>query len=298
LRTPVYVTPGAFIIEAMPSPHTLRWAGAHAPALSSSAALRSVPKSFAPGLVALVCAALFVLPAAAQSSSKPPKTWQGSALVNASIFFGNTQQQVFGTDAKLARVDSSFGLSTELQSIYGEATVKPAPSTVTKRLWIGMLTANLRPLARVSGFVTGSYQSNLEKRIASRSSGGVGAMWNIRQTDATGASLSLSLSAEHTVPMDSTVTFPDQWIARFSWVAKFHHSFDDRVDFTHSTSWQPAAHSVSQYLVASSTELRFKMNTAVSLSVAFTDSYDSAAMSRGARTNNDGEMLFGIAAGW
>jgi hypothetical protein len=257
-------------------------AGAHVPAL-------------------LLYAALSVGSGSAQTTpaaKSTPKVWQGSALANASLFFGNTQQQVFGADAKLARVDSTFGVAAEAQSVYGEASVNSAPHTVTKRIWMGTLTANFRPLARVSGFLTGSYQSNLEKRIASRYSVGGGAKWNIHQTSATNAGLSLALSGEHTVARDSTVTFPDQWIARFSWGLTFQHSFDDRVQVSHSTSWQPAAHAVSQYLIASSTQLRLKMNSTVSLSVAFTDNYDSGAMSRGARTNNDGQTLFGISAGW
>jgi hypothetical protein len=249
----------------------------------------------------LVGVALCAAPVSAQTAPAPkpaPKLWQGSALANASLFFGNTQQQVFGTDGKLARVDSTFGLAAELQAVYGEASVNAAPRTVTKRLWMGTVTVNLRPLAPVSSFLTGSYQSNLEKRIAARYSVGGGAKWNIHHTDATDASLSLSLSGEHTTPQDSTVSFPDTWIARFSWGATFHHSFDDRMQIAHTTSWQPNANAVSQYLVASSTQLRYKMNGTVSLSVAFTDNYDSGAMSRGASTNNDGQMLFGVSAGW
>jgi hypothetical protein len=271
------------MIETMTSTQMLSRAGAHVPAL-------------------LLCAALSVASLSAQTTPHPapkstPKLWQGRALANASVFFGNTQQQVFGADAKLARVDSAFGIAGELQSVYGEASTNSAPRIVTKRIWMGTLTANFRPLARVSGFVTGSYQSNLEKRIASRYSVGGGAKWNIHQTSTTDAGLSLALSGEHTVARDSTVSFPEQWIARFSWGLTFHHSFDDRVRISHSTSWQPAANAVSQYLVASSTELRLKMNSTVSLSVVFTDNYDSGAMSRGSRTNNDGQTLFGISAG-
>lgn len=258
-------------------------------------------KASAAVLASLLGVVICVTPMAAQAPAAAkvgPKLWQGSALANASLFFGNTQQQVFGADGKLARVDSSFGVAAEVQALYGEASVNPAPRAVTKRLWMGTLTANFRPMARVSGFLTSSYQSNLEKRIASRYAVGAGAKWNIHQSATTDAGLSLSLSGEHTAPMDSTVVFPDQWIARFSWAATFHHSFDDRVRLSHSTSWQPAAHAVSQYLIASNTEVQYKMNGNVSLSVSFSDNYDSGAMSRGARTNNDGEMLFGVSAGW
>ncbi len=252
-------------------------------------------------LLAFMFFALFAAtPLAAQSagSSPRPKVWKGSVLANASYFFGNTQQQVIGADGKLARVDSSFGISTELQTVYGEASLNSQPRAVTKRTWLATATANFRPLAPVSSFVTGTFESNLEKRIASRYSLGAGAKWNIRQTDATDASFSVALSAEVTNPLDSTVHFPDERIARVSMLAKFQHSFDDRFQITHSTSWQPSASGPSQYLVNTNTALQFKMNGTVSLSLTFADNYDSGAKSRGARTNNDGQMLFGVSAGW
>jgi len=234
----------------------------------------------------------------AQDAPAPAPPWKGNALANASLFFGNTQQQVLGADAKLARVDSSFGISGELQTLYGEAALDQGQRTVTKRIWMGTVTLNFRPLAPISSFVTTTYGSNLEKRIDARYSAGAGAKWNIRQSEATDASLSLSLSAERTIARDSTVRLPAERIARLSAQATYHHKFDDRLRITQSTSWQPKATGVSQYLVSSNTELRYKMNGTVSLSLTFADNYDSGAIERGARTNNDGQMLFGVAAGW
>ncbi|MDE3173868.1 MAG: DUF481 domain-containing protein [Gemmatimonadota bacterium] len=261
----------------------------------------SLPRA---GALALAFPFVAALPGRAPAAPKnpapaaPPKLWRASALANANVFFGNNQQQIIGVDGRLARVDSSLGLASELQTQYGEASVNDGPRSVTKRLWLATLTANVRPLAPVSSFVTTSFESNLEKRIASRYSLGAGARWAIHQTKSTDASLSLALSAERTNPMDSTVHFPDQRIARLSWLAKFHHAFDDRLDLSHSTSWQPSASDVSQFLVSSNTEFRYRMNGAVSLSMAFTDNYDSGAIERGARSYNDGQMLFGVAAGW
>ncbi|HET7631800.1 MAG TPA: DUF481 domain-containing protein [Gemmatimonadaceae bacterium] len=236
--------------------------------------------------------------AAVAAPATPPKSWAGSAIANASVFFGNNQQQVLGADAKLTHQDSALAVTGELQVQYGEAAVDTSARTVTKRLWVAGLTANFRPLDVVSGFLTSTYEANLEKRIASRYSLGAGAKWNIVQKDATTASLSLSLSGEHTVPLDSTVRFTDKKLARLAWLGKYHHSFDDRTEITHQTAWQPAASGRYQFLVVSSTELRYKLNGAVALSMVFTDNYDSAAKSRGARGYNDGQMLFGVAAGW
>jgi hypothetical protein len=250
-------------------------------------------------LTFVFCAMTVAVPLSAQvPSSSPPKLWKGSALANASLFFGNNQQQVIGADGKLARVDSMFGFSAEFQTVYGEASLDTLPRAVTKRTWMATATVNFRPLAPVSSFVAATFESNLEKRVASRYSFGAGAKWNVRQTDATDATLSVSLSAEQTTPLDSTVHFDQERIARVSVLGKFQHSFDDRVQVTHSTSWQPSASGPQQYLVNSNTALRFKMNGTVSLSVTFADNYDSGAKSRGAHTNNDGQMLFGVRAGW
>ncbi|MGH7669040.1 MAG: DUF481 domain-containing protein [Gemmatimonadaceae bacterium] len=269
---------------------------------------RTFGKASAGALAIFMSCAGLVSPARAQDvppasavpkpTPPPPSPWTASALANASVFFGNTQQQVIGADGKIARVDSSFGLSAELQALYGEAAVDTGPRIVTKRTWLGTVNVNLKPLAPVSSFVTTTLESNLEKRIASRFSAGVGAKWNAWQSTATQASLSLSISAERTTARDSTVHFPNQTIARFSWLAKYSHAFDDRLLISHSTSWQPSASGVAQFLVASNTELRYKMNGTVSLSLALTDNYDSGALMRGARTYNDGQMLFGVAAGW
>lgn len=270
--------------------------------------LRSLAKAGAVALAVFTCLVIPVVPAQAQdvppASAVPkpppptPSLWKGRALANASVFFGNTQQQVLGADGKLARVDSSFGLSAELQTLYGEAAVDAGPRIVTKRLWLGTVNVNFRPMAPVSSFVTTTLESNLEKRIAARYSLGAGAKWNVLQSKETDGSLSLSLSAERTMARDSTVHFPNQTIARFSWLAKYSHAFDDRMQVSHSTSWQPSASGVAQFLVASNTELRYKMNGTVSLSLAVSDNYDSGALTRGARTYNDGQMLFGVAAGW
>ena len=247
-----------------------------------------------------VAAAQDVPPASAVPKPPPPKPslWKGAALANASIFFGNNQQQVLGADGKLARLDSNVSVSAELQTQYGEASVDTSARVVTKRLWLATMSVNLRPLEVVSAFVTTTYESNLEKRIASRYSLGAGAKWNILRTAANDASLSLSLSGEHTVARDSTVSFPSKQLARLSWLGVFHHQFDDRLDLTHSTAWQPSASGPYQFLVATSTQFRYKMNGTVSLSLALADNYDSGALTRGARTYNDGQMLFGIAAGW
>ncbi|HVB30048.1 MAG TPA: DUF481 domain-containing protein [Gemmatimonadaceae bacterium] len=228
----------------------------------------------------------------------PPKLWRGSALANASIFFGNTSQQVLGADGKLARVDSALAVAAELQTLYGEASLGTGPRTVTKRTWMGTLTANAQPLAPVSTFVTTTFESSLEKRIAARYSFGAGAKWNVVRRHDTDASLSLSLSAERTKAQDSTVHLPDERLARWSWLAKLHHAFDDRVDISHSTSWQPSASGAAQFLVSSNTQLRYKMNGTVGLSMSLTDNYDSGALTRGARSYNDGQMLFGVTAGW
>ncbi|HVZ78514.1 MAG TPA: DUF481 domain-containing protein [Gemmatimonadaceae bacterium] len=234
----------------------------------------------------------------AAAPAKPPKLWRGTAQANASVFFGNTQQQVLGGHATIARVDSSLGINGDFQGLYGEAALDTTPRAVTKRLWLGTATVNFKPLALVSSFVTGTFESNLEKRIAERISMGFGAQWAVLRDSATQADLSVSLSGERTVARDSTVSFPNERLVRWSWQAAYKHRFDDHLHFSHVTAWRPSASDATQFLVLSTSELDYRLNGTVGVSLTFVDNYDSGALSRGARTYNDGQMLFGVTAGW
>jgi hypothetical protein len=54
--------------------------------------------------------------------------------------------------------------------------------------------------------------------------------------------------------------------------------------------------SLADFTLTSRTSLAYKMTTSLALQASFLDNYDSEARDRGARSNNDGELLFGLSA--
>jgi hypothetical protein len=236
--------------------------------------------------------------AGAQDAVPRPRLWTGSAQANASVFFGNTEQRVLGARTSLARADSAVELRADLQALYGDASVDAEPRRVTKRLWLGTLTADYRPLAQTSPFVFATVESSFEKRIAVRYSAGVGAKQTFVRSARSETSLSLGVLDERTVPRDSTVALPTERVTRWSLRGRVRHAFDDRVRVSHVTFWQPRVGETARFLVRSTTDLEYRLTRAVALSLSLQDNYDSEAVRRGARTYNDGQLLFGIGGSW
>jgi hypothetical protein len=254
----------------------------------------------APAAVLVAGAVLVAAPfasSAAQEGEKP-RVWSGSAQINGSLFFGNNDQMILGARTSVGRADSTIEVSADLQTLYGAASTGDRPREVTKRLWLASLSSDWRPFAPTSPFVFATVESNLEKRIDARYSGGIGAKQTFVRTERTETSLSAAILAERTVPRDTTVRVPTETLARWSVRARGRHAFGDRVRFSHVTFWQPSTERVSNFLIRSTTELEYRLNRTMGLTFSFIDSYDSEAKERGAQSYNDGQLLIGASASW
>ena len=235
----------------------------------------------------------------AAQESAPPRVWTGSAQANASIFFGNSEQRLFGGRLALSRADTAVEVVLDVQGLYGDAAIGESARAVTKRLWLAIASVDLRPFAPLSPFVFGSAESNFEKRIARRYSIGAGAKQTFVRTDRTESSLSLALLDEHTVPREPVAAGSGaQRLTRWSLRGRVRHAFDDRLRFSHVTFWRPSVRTVARYVVLSTTEVEYKLTRVLALTLSLLDSYDSEAVGRGARTYNDGQLLFGATAAW
>ena len=60
----------------------------------------------------------------------------------------------------------------------------------------------------------------------------------------------------------------------------------------------PSTAAASRFLIRSTTEAEYAVREGVALSVSLLDNYDSEAIARGARVNNDGQLRFGVSARW
>jgi hypothetical protein len=249
-----------------------------------------------PPLHALLLALVPTAPGLAQET---PIVWERTVQAHGTLLFGNTEQRILGSRASLSRADARAEVSLDLQSVYGETKDAEGRRAVTKRLWLGSLTADLDPPATTSPFVFLTAESNLEKRIGERYSAGAGAKRTFIRDDRREASLSVALLEERTVPLaGGAVPVAATRLTRWSARGRVRHHWPDRVRFSHVTFWQPSVASMASFLVRSTTELEYLLNDAVAMTTTFIDNYDSEAVRRGARTYNDGQLVFGIRASW
>ena len=175
---------------------------------------------------------------------------------------------------------------------YGESEDALRNSFVSSRAWALTASADIGPKARLSPFVFGSVEASLEKAIAGRQSGGAGAKWVFAKTNTGSASASLAVLGERTKPLNDTL--PTKRLARWSLRLKVDQRVGDRFSLAHVTFYAPVVNALSQYTITSTSVGAYSINPAVAFTLTFTDNYDSQAGLRGAPSNNDGALLFGV----
>lgn len=236
--------------------------------------------------------------AQAKPAAQPPKPWSGSVEAAASLYQGNTDQRALFTKTELGRADSTVQLRGSLSFGYADAARDSLPRDVTKRTWLGTLNLDYHPYEHLSPFMFVNYEASYEKRVLDRVGVGVGGKAVLFQSGATEANVSLAMLAERLRP---TALSPDSATisaARWSGRARFKHQFDARLKLLHTTFWQPRVSDLESFTVNSTSELSYAMRQSTSFTVSYLALFDSAARSRGARSNNDAQILFGVKTGF
>lgn len=246
--------------------------------------------------LALPRALIIVLPLAAPALPAQEMGHRVEAELSASLFFGNTEQTLATMRTAFERADSSHALRGEVRFNYGETEDEARGRYVSRRSWIGSANLDWRPFAPNSQFVQASVESSLEKRIDLRYSGGVGHKVTLVRQESSAVDVSLALLAERTLTaeQESAPPVPDALLARWSARLRARHDFSDRVSFRSETFYRPAFDAAGRFTFSTSTSVAYRMTTFASLRITFQDNYDSEARSRGARTNNDGELVIGL----
>jgi len=71
---------------------------------------------------------------------------------------------------------------------------------------------------------------------------------------------------------------------------------DGRVRFESDTTFEPEASDIAVYTLTSRNSIAFQLNERMAVQLSFVDAYDTEAEARGARSNNDGQIFFSLAA--
>jgi hypothetical protein len=194
-----------------------------------------------------------------------------------------------------SRADSALELRSEFALTYADARVDDEPRQVTARSWRVSLGGDHTPRQRLSPFWVGSAEASLQQRLDRRYGVGAGAKLTFYRKQTDDVSTSLALVWEHTRALDPDSSTPAKKTrARWSLRGRVRHQLGPVVKFTHVTFYQPAVDALAIYVVDSNTSLGVAVNSVVSITASWRERYDSEARDRGARSNHDGQMLFGV----
>lgn len=220
--------------------------------------------------------------------------WKTEAEASASLFFGNTEQRLGALRSTVVRADSAIEGKVDVRFAYADQTTEDDDRGVTKRAWLATGTIDYRPFARISPFVIGNLESSLEQRIALRYSGGAGAKYTFLENERGEASFSLAMLAERTRVADGAPEPERDALARWSARLRIERKLHERLRVTHLTFYQPEVSELDRFTLSSTSSVAYELNRMLSATFSFLETYDSQATLRGARTNHDGQLLFGL----
>lgn len=249
-----------------------------------------------PSLRTLLPALLAIAVAAAPILAQDEDRWTVSGELGASLFFGNTEQATLTSRVSAELADSVRELSADARFAYGEATGADEEPFVIKRSWQVGLSYDHHPFESWSPFVTGTLESSFEKRIEQRYNLGAGGKYTLDRTPSRRVDLSVALLAERTNPSDNMAGPADtELLARWSARLRARRSLaEDRLTLSHETFYGPEFSHFSDFTLTTTTSAAYQLNQVVALKLTFVDNYDSEAVGRGARTNNDGQLFFSV----
>jgi len=239
----------------------------------------------------LLVPALGLAPAPATAQA-PKRKLEGEVSGNA--FFGNTRQLIASVRAEHERLDSAYAFRVLSRLNYGQTTTDATGTFVSKRSWIIGSNYDWRPFADFAPFVRASMESSYENRIARRYSGGVGTRMNVVRKAATDVIFSLGANGERTEALPPGDSAGAVTLARGISSLRLRRELSSRVALTSETAYEPALTEGGDFTIQSVNALKVRLARFAALSFSVRDNYDSRSVARGARTNNDVELLMGI----
>jgi hypothetical protein len=157
-------------------------------------------------------------------------------------------------------------------------------------------TVDYQGFSRANPYFFGSVLSSLEKKIDRRYKGGAGAKFTVLDSDVTRLDLALAIMGEKTFGANGG-DGKEEFLGRWTGEIKFRRSFsEERAVFQAGADYNPGFRRFDNFTVEAESSLAFRLSEIVSLRLSVEDNYDNKAKDRGALSNNDGRVLFGVLA--
>lgn len=262
-----------------------------------------------PGLLWLTVTVLVptvLLPTGLCAQSPPPSSWRRSVEASGSLLYGAASQRVLNGMFSASSETARRQLRGDVQSGYGDAVDQVSGERrVIVRNTRGTFGVDLTPRALVSPFAFGLAETSLQQRLASRFSAGAGAKLTVWRPDSIrggfqeDGSISLAMLGEETRGIRINDTTPAAGTGtRYRWSlrARYRTRIGESLRFSHLTLYQPTIDRAARYTMESTTTLAVPLRSAIELTFTHRERLDSEARDRGAPSNRDGQMLFGLRA--
>ena len=223
--------------------------------------------------------------------------WAIEAELGGTLFFGNKVQSQFTSKTEIEGVLARAEVGTEIEFTYGVAEDKKSgETTVSRRNWNIDNTLDFRPEALWRPFLSGAVQSNYQKKIAFRYQAGVGLKYDRQENRNNRIELSIAVLGEKTDARPSSKPVDEGSRARWSSTARIRRTFfeDDRLGIDLKGEYQPVFDDAGNYTWEADASVTFSITEIVGLRMSTKLEYDSRAVARGAKTNQDGKSQMSV----
>lgn len=222
--------------------------------------------------------------------------WDGEAEVSANLLFGTSDQSIVSTRLDVGHADSTWEIAGAGRFKYGKSSEAGGDGRLTHRSWSLDGTADHLPFATISWFALAGVESSFQRGIELRSRAGGGVKYTFVRREGALLDLSVALLGERT-SFDEVdgVALDDETLARVSWRFRGEREIDDgRIVLSSETFYRPEIDAFGDYVLETSQSAAYRLTDTFSVKLSLVDTYDSEAEARGAASNHDGQVLFGV----
>lgn len=222
--------------------------------------------------------------------------WTLEAELGGTVFFGNKSQSQFTSKTELEVVLARVELGTEIEFTYGISENKQGETVVSRRNWNVDHALDFRPEALWRPFLAGAIQSNFQKKIDARYQAGVGFKYDQQEDRNNRTEFSVAVLGEKTDARSPSSSIDEGSRARWSSNARIRRTFfeEDRLGIDVQGEYQPVFDEVGNYTWEAAGSLTLNLTEVVGLRMSTKLEYDSRAVARGAKTNQDGKSQMSV----
>jgi hypothetical protein len=237
----------------------------------------------------------------AEAGAPAPGTWawERSLELAGNYLYGNNEQAVFSTRGSVARRNARWEMRLDGRFLVG-ASNRAGDRVMDRRSWLIGANVDYRPNDLWSEFFLASAERSFELRVDHRVTAGAGVKYVIDCDTIYRLDMSVALLGEANALPQPVAGQPGaapivrNELARLSGRLRYRNQFTDRLNFDVVTWYRPELAALDRFLASGTVGVQYQVNRIAGLRFSVQHDYDSLARSRGARSNQNGQVLVGV----